>query len=68
MPFPSPIKNVPRERVGVVVQTMLLNQAVKSVEAHEQASGKFIVIPHHTSAYSSSSSGIGSFRKSHFPD
>ena len=65
--FPSPVKNVPRAAVGNVVNLMLLEQDVSSVEAHEQTNGKFTIVPHHSSILTSSSADIEVFKKSDFP-
>ncbi|HEX4824720.1 MAG TPA: hypothetical protein VFV19_10420 [Candidatus Polarisedimenticolaceae bacterium] len=69
MAFPSPITNVPRARVGGVVQDMLdSDDSVSLVEAHEDDNGTFTVVPHRTSANVSSSVDFKRFKKSDFPD
>jgi len=45
MPFPKPVKDVPRDRVHAVVKTMLQNPAVGTVSCLERKSGKYTILP-----------------------
>lgn len=63
MPFPNPMKDVPRDMVGTVIDAMLLEKEVSGVEAHAQPDGKFTVIPHHTSFAKSSSLKFTKYKK-----
>ena len=45
MPFPSPRPNVPRDKVGDIVATMLTNPDVARIECVENSDGTFKVTP-----------------------
>lgn len=45
MPFPKPVKGVPRDRVPRVVKTMLQNPAVGTVSCLERKNRTYTVIP-----------------------
>ena len=45
MPLPKPRKDVPRARVGKIVQAMLTNPGVGDVECREEDDGTYHVVP-----------------------
>lgn len=45
MPFPKPVKNVPRSRVHAVVKTMLQNSEVGTVSCLQRKNRKYTILP-----------------------
>lgn len=45
MPLPTPLSDVPQNKVGEVVQDFLDFDDVKEVQAQQQPDGKFTVTP-----------------------
>ena len=45
MPLPKPVKNVPRDRVHEVVESMLWSEEVSDLFCSEQPDRKYTVVP-----------------------